>query len=423
MAVNPASLRAPAARPQVAPGLPGLRTLRSARFRLLLALTLVVVGASILGGVLLRQAADPAGQYAFDFAAYHAAATDVAAGRSPYAAEMFSGPVPAQGAVLYKYPPLLAQLLVPLAGLPLSVAAAMYFVIQWLAIMAGVWLAARAGGAARSAETLAWSAVAATYFLPCFDTLWKGNVSGLLVLAVGLMLAGPLGAGLGAGAATLLKTTPGMLVVPALVGGRRALFGLLVWLPLVAISVLASAPAWVDFLRVLPNLVSGPTLFANNLAPHSLVAFALPDVPVLADAARLASVGAGIGCVVGALALARRPGGWPSAVALAVAAMLLVPSSTWYHYLAVLLPVAAVRWPSASRSVRLGLTAGASAVTVGVAWLPLAVLGAAIVVISALAAPAGADRRRLAAGVTRPTSTSTMPTSTMPTKPAAGGST
>ncbi len=365
--------------------MPGVRTFRSARFRLVIGIVLCAAGWLVLGTVLLRQASNPAGQWGFDFAAYHTAAAELLAGRSPYAAEMFGGPIPAQGAILYKYPPLLAQLFAPLAGLPLALAAVVWFAGQALMILLGVWLAARAGGAPRSAETLVWSGVAATFFLPCFDTLWKGNVSGALLLFVGLGLAGGAAGAAGATAATLLKTTPAVLLVPAFARGRTTVRGLLAGLAVGGISLLLAPAAWWDFARVLPNLVSGPSLYATNLAPHSLVSFAAPDLPLVAEAARVAAIGLALGALGASVLLARRTGRWAAALTLAVAASLLLPSATWYHYLAVLLPIAAYAWPRARTRARLALLAGAGAISLGVAWLPLAVGGSALVVVTALA--------------------------------------
>jgi hypothetical protein len=373
--------------PPAALGRPGIRTFRSARFRLSLAALLWLAGTVVLGAVLVGQANDPAGQYAFDFGAYHAAAADVAAGRSPYAADMFTGPIPAQGEVLYKYPPLLAQLLVPLAALPLGSAAAIWFVAQAAAILAGVWLAVRAGGAASSIETFAWCAVAATFFLPNFDTLWKGNVSGFLALTVAVALVGGTAGGAGAMAATLIKTTPVVMLVPALFAGRRVLIGIALALPVLAVSVLLSPGAWLDFMRVIPNLLNGPSVFANNMAPHSLMATALPTLPLAADIARALAVGAGVAALGASVVLARRlASGWPAAVSLAVAASLLLPSATWYHYLAVLLPLAAFAWVRATRGQRFALLAGAGGITLGLAWFPLVVVGATTMVGGALAA-------------------------------------
>lgn len=369
---------------------PGVRVMRSARFRVCLASVLTAGGLIVLAGVLLRQAADPAGQYAFDFQVYYTAAGNVARGQTPYAASMFTGPIAAQGALLYKYPPFLAQLLVPLSALPLGVAAAVWFVLQFLAVYSATWLAARAGGAARSIETLAWCAAATTLFLPVFDTLWKGNVSGFLALAVAASVAGGMGAGVGVVSATLIKTTPVVLVAPTAVAGRRAFNGLLLGLPVLAVSMVLSPGAWVDFARIIPNLLAGSSNFPTNLAPDNLVSMGLPGLALAGSATRVLTVGLGIACLVTAVLLARSRPNWPAALTLAVAASLLLPSATWYHYLAVLLPLAAFAWPRAGRVARTGLAAGATMVTAGLAALPLTVVGAALMV----AATISATRRR-----------------------------
>jgi Glycosyltransferase family 87 len=365
---------------------PGVRTLRSPRFRTVLALALFAVGALVLGYLLVRQASDPDGQWAFDFATYHAAAADMAAGKSPYAPIMFEGPIPAQGegAQLYKYPPPLAQLLVPLAGLPVGPASLIFFAVQAVAVFGGTWLAVRAGGAPSTLETFAWSAVATTFFLPVFDTLWKGNVSGFLALAVAGGVIGGLAAGGAAFAATLLKLTPVVLIVPAVFAGRRALLGLAVGLPVLVTSFVLAPNTWFEFIRVIPNLISGPSMFPSNLALQSLAYYAWPDVPWAADLARLLSVGAGLVALAGSVVLARRAGGWPAALTLATAALLLLPSATWYHYLCVLLPLAAFAWPRAGLRARVGLFAGAATVTLGLAALPLTLVGAALMTGSSL---------------------------------------
>lgn len=354
----------------------------------MLALALTVVGALILGYLLVRQANDPKGQWAFDFTTYYGAAADMAAGQSPYAASMFDGPIPAQGtgAQLYKYPPPLAQLLIPISHLPLGLASVYYFAVQLAAVFGGVWLAVRAGGARPNLETLAWSAVATTFFLPIFATLWMGNVSGFLAFAVAIGLLGGMAAGGAAFAATLLKFTPVVLVVPVLFAGRRALIGLVVLVPVLAVSFVLAPSAWVDFLRVIPNLLSGPTLFENNLALHSLVTYALPGLPWAADVARAISVGGGLVALAGSVVLARRRAGWPAALTLSVAALLLLPSALWYHYLAVLLPLAAFAWVRAGRGTRVGLLAGGAMVTFGLAALPMTVVGAGLMTGSTLVA-------------------------------------
>src|SRR3954468_12116220 len=101
--------------------LPGVRTFRTRPFRLIVASTLLILGSLVLGLALVRQANDPRGQFGLDFADYRVASARMAAGLSPYAPERLQGPVDAQGTDRYRYPPVLAQLLVPTAGLPLGV--------------------------------------------------------------------------------------------------------------------------------------------------------------------------------------------------------------------------------------------------------------------------------------------------------------
>ena len=85
-----------------------------------------------------------------------------------------------------------------------------------------------------------------------------------------------------------------VLIVPALFAGRRALIGLLLGVPVLVTSFVLAPYAWVDFFRVIPNLLSGPALFANNLALQSVVSYALPGLPWAADVARVVSVAGGL---------------------------------------------------------------------------------------------------------------------------------
>ena len=110
----------------------------------------------------------------------------------------------------------------PLAGLPVGAAAAIWLLLQAAAVLAAMWIAMRAGGARRSLETLLWCGVAATWFMPVFDTLWKGNVTGFLALQVALALRRRRGSAASAIAtATLLKLVP-VVSGRGLAGGPRA---------------------------------------------------------------------------------------------------------------------------------------------------------------------------------------------------------
>jgi hypothetical protein len=102
--------------------------------------------------------------------------------------------------------------------------------------------------------------------------------------------------------------------------------------------------------------------------------------------ARAISVGGGLAALAGSIVLARRRAGWPAALTLAVAALLLLPSAAWYHYLCVLLPLAAFAWQRAGRGTRVGLLAGGATITFGLAALPVTVVGAALMTGSTLVA-------------------------------------
>lgn len=354
---------------------------------MVVAATLWLVGAGMLTAILARQAADPGGQYGFDFATYHRASAEMLSGRSPYATEMFHGPVPAQGpgAQLYKYPPVFAQALAPLAALPVHAAQLVWLLLQGLLVMIGVWLAGSAGGLAASPERLIWSGVAATWYLPVFDTLWKGNVSGPLAFLVGLGAFLGLRAGLAAGLAALVKGTTLTLVPVALLAPGATRRGLLIASGFGVVSVLAAPHAWLDYAAVLPNLVAGSTAFPTNLAPDALLFEHGPTgIAWLAGPVRAATLALGLGALVAGCRAARTAERWPFALTCGVAAMLLLPSSIWYHYLALLLPVAALAWSRATSTGRFVLVASGALVSVALVWLPLALAGAAGLLVTSL---------------------------------------
>jgi hypothetical protein len=366
--------------------LPGLRTFRSRLFREAVALAIAVIGLVLVGRLLAAQIASPTGQFAIDFGDYYGAARDVARGQTPYATAMLTGPVPSQGIGAYRYPPAFAQLLVPLTSQPLRSAATIWFGLQAACIFYAVWLAGTLGGAARTRERALWTLVACLYFLPAFDALWKGNVSGIVALQVALVLGGGFEAGVALATAVLLKVSP-VTLVPALMlgsGGRDeegSVFGrrgfVTTAVLIGAISIVVSPQAWLDYGRVLPNLLGGFVDYPTNLAPASIVTTRFADAASMAPLVRLLTLVASLGAIALAVWFARRPGGWAAAVTAGVAAMLFLPGSIWYHYLVALLPLAALAWPHASTIGRAALLAGAFLVYAGFGWwLPLATVGA-----------------------------------------------
>jgi hypothetical protein len=363
---------------------PGLRVFRSARFRATLAVTLLAGALYVLGGVLARQVADPAGQFAIDFTDYWVAAGRLSAEGIPYDSEMLAGPIDAQGTDRYRYPPVLAQLLLTVRDLGLHAAAWLWLTLQAVAIWCALWVSSGVGGARRSAERALWCGVAAAYFLPCFDTLWKGNVSGIQALQLALVAGGGAVGGMALATAVMLKVTPLALVPAAIGASSRVRLGLLVGggLPLV-VSVLAAPEAWLAYAQVLPNMLAGDAEFATNLAPASIAASAGLQPPAV-DLIRLASLVIGGIAIAAAALLVRRPEGWPAAVTLGIAGILLIPAALWYHYLVVLLVPAAIAWPRATLTVRLTLAAAAGLISLSLLALPLALVGAALMLATSL---------------------------------------
>lgn len=365
--------------------LPGIRTFRSRRFRVGLGVTLLACVGILMFAFLARQAADPRGQFGIDIAVYQRTVRDLAAGLPLYPRSMLDGPIAAQD-MLYKYPPPFAQLFWPLAWLPVGIANTIWGAIQAILAFASVWLAASFGGARVSRERILWTAVATMLFLPVWDSIWKGNVSVPQAFLAALSLGPAAASGFGAAGAILLKTTP-LALAPALItaGGRRRTVGLLALGGATAVSVLLAPRDWLDFVAIQPNLLVGHYVYTSNLAPASMAAVVFPDVPLLATVIRIAMVGLGLVCIAWAALVARRPGGWPAAVTLATAAALLIPGATWYHYLSMLLPLAAFAWPAATRRQRLLLVLGAATICIGLAWIPVAAVGAAFLLATTFA--------------------------------------
>ncbi|MGH2407815.1 MAG: glycosyltransferase family 87 protein [Candidatus Limnocylindrales bacterium] len=369
--------------------LPVVRAFAVPRFRLLVACLLFVVGALGAGGYLVSRASEPlaAGQFGIDFADYHAAAVRMGEGQSPYDADMLAGPIAAEGQHRYRYPPVFAQLLQPLAGLPLTDATWLWLAFQLACLVGAAWLAGSAAGMARSPERLLWTAAAVTWFLPDLDALWKGNVSGVQALLVALLFAPPGVSGGAAAVNALLKLTPLATAAIAFLRGRRdAIAVVLVGAAVTTASLLLAPLAWSDYMTVVGNLLRGSADYPANLAPAIQLQVAFGVGAPWTDLVRLATIVVGSGLLLLGLLWARRPGGWPGAATAGVAGMLLLPGAIWYHYLALLLPVAIHAWARAGSRQRLGLAIGAAAVSFGVAWLPLASLGAAVLVAASLIA-------------------------------------
>ena len=322
--------------------------------------------------VLLSSSGRPWGE---DFEAYYRAAERMAAGASPYTAAQISGPVDAVCPGCYLYPPFLAQVLVPFTWLPYEVAMAAWFALMYVGAYLATWIAGSIGGAQPSLERVLWTLAAVAFFFPVFQSNWLGNISSLIALLAILVAIGRATAGVGGSVGILVKLAPMAWWPAVFAAGRRSGLALVgSFLLLFGVSFVLAPDAWLEFPTVLRNLLVGSGDVHWNLS-WSVLAREAQLGTVAEMALRLSSVALAIAALATSAWVARYPGGLPAAVALATVTMLLLPDTLWYHYLAVLLPLAAMAWPRGAGAVRAALVLALAAVSVaGVVFSPLATL-------------------------------------------------
>lgn len=314
-----------------------------------------------------------------DFAAYYLAAERLLDGVSPYAAVQLAGAYAAVDPDLYLYPPPFAQVLGPLTFVPLEAAKVIWLLVCFGAAWAAAWVAAGIGGTPRGFERTSWTLAATLLFPPVVLAAWQGNVGTILSLTATLVAVGGATAGVAAAVGTLVKVVPGGLIPAALVHSRRSAIALLGTLLIaVVVSAVLAWSAWLDYPAVLVNMLAGGVNHSRNLAPHEVVG-RLGATEPLVSLARGVAVAVGIAAIAASMWTARRPFGMPVAALLGTVAMLIVPGTLWYHYLAVVLPFAVMSWARASASQRGIVLAGAVAMSAGlvVGGGTLTLLGAA----------------------------------------------
>lgn len=132
--------------------------------------------AALAGGAYFasRSGTDPE-IYSNDFNVYYFAAREILAGRDPYQRSL--GPW-----TPYLYPPFLAEALVPLALLPLPVAAYLWFLLSAVSIGAAAWMSAHLAGDEPDSHFRLVCAVGAVVIVSRFvvDTFDYGQVNNLL---------------------------------------------------------------------------------------------------------------------------------------------------------------------------------------------------------------------------------------------------
>lgn len=319
-----------------------------------LALGALIVILVLYDGLLGHAGPAFAANWGIDFGDYWLAAGRVLLGHSPYAPVMLAGPFPAIGLDRFRYPPLFALAAAPLTMFSESAATAVWAALSGLGFLAGAALAARAAGARLSLAWLFWTVMGLAFFLPVFDSLWKGNLEGLEVLLLGLAMNSR--SLFGSGALVLLgifKVAP-LAIWPAAIRRDPRSFvkavGLIGTLGLLSWPWLAAG--WRDYPTILANQLAGSSVYAANLAPASALALLVPNLPILATLARLVSWALAAALIVASLRWAPQPGGWPVALAAATMASLLIPAVLWYHYLALAVPFLCYAFVRSGRLMR-----------------------------------------------------------------------
>lgn len=272
----------------------------------------------------------------------------------------------------FTYPPFAALLMVPLAALPGTAAAALWIAASVAALLGTIAVVLRAQGRPVNPAVIAALGVASLALEPVWQTLSFGQVNLLLMLALLVDLHRPerRWSGVLVGLAAAIKLTPLVFVVLLVVTGHRdaarratATFAATALLGVLAVPREA-ASYWtvglLDARRV------GPPALAHNQSLYGaltrLVGEPAPTWLWLAVAVPVA---------VAVLAVARR--WWPedrsAATCLAAIAMLVASPVSWSHHWVWAVPIGLVLW-NRSRAAALAWTA--VFVTRPIVWPPWA---------------------------------------------------
>jgi len=373
---------------------------RNADERFVLALAALVgaigwLGVAWIGFLLFSQSPPRAGD---DLRLLLDAAGRAAAGQPLYLA---APPGTLQASSLfYSYPPLVAQAMVPLAGVPLVVV-----LVGWgIAATSGFLAVARALDDTGH-RLVRQVAAGLPYVFPFAVTLLFGNANAWFPLVFGLGIlallrpnrrtAGLAGVALALGAAVKLHPASVGLwwLVRWLRDGRRGVAGTVIVAGLVAglavllpSVLLGGTGPWVDYVAFLRSGAQTADLVGPlNIGPASQVALLLGGSDATARLLQVPVTVAALGITIIAAVRARDP---VEGLAWAVTASLVVLPVTWFHYPTALVPfaVAALARRDRAPTPRLvaalvvgALTTAALAIVAPVAvWLAVALVLAAV---------------------------------------------
>ena len=322
--------------------------------------------------------------FGLDLNAYEAAADRLVETGSPYSAELVAGPIANEGenvGIGYFYPPPLAQAFTLVRGVDHYLLAAIWTILQALMaflVLPLIWR--RAGGRPGFAPYL-WVTALGIASHPFQTALVIGNVSGWSAFLVGVLLvSNPPVQGALAGGLSLLKTTNAATFLVSLVERRSRLPATGLVLGLGTLSFIISPGAWWAWLEVLPNILRLPP--GGSPASVSLTSM-VRDTSVAGTAALVSAAGGAIILIL-ALLLARREGLSRRVIAAAVASGLLLNSTLWDHYLAVMIPILIATWPNVSGRWRALLVVGGLTHLVG--WFGLLGVQTAVIMFGGFVA-------------------------------------
>ena len=281
---------------------------------------------------------------AIDLIAYTSAADRLAATGSPYHPALFAGPIVSGDDIPigYFYPPVLAQVFLPLREIPHFTLAVGWSATQ--AVCLAILLPLIHAG--RSAVTLNGALIAIGFglvFYPLQIAIFGGNVSGWLAIGVAISLVnGPRIGGAVASVATAVKLLPLPMFAAAFTDRRARLMAALPLALIVAVSVLVAPQAWVDFVTILPNILRIGTAsgFSNVSPAHTLDEFGLAGLGLLIGWVLALCFG------IAAVITGMHEGYSNRVMAMAVFSVTFASSTLWDHYLAVLAPLILWAWPA-----------------------------------------------------------------------------
>ena len=331
---------------------------------------------AVLGRAMLSETPPEAG---FDLQLLLDAGKRVAAGGSPYDPNAVAGGLQARD-LFYSYPPVVAQFLAPISGLPTGLVLACWGLGAAAGLVAMAALLPRwpIGRPARAPAAISLDAAlltlaAAPFFFPLAVALLFGNVDAwfpLLFGAVALTLASSsaipsrmtsAAGGVALAVASAVKLHPATLAVwlaagrPGGPGLRRAAAfavgaAVAAGAAILAVSlVVGGAGPWREYIDYLGASGNADLASPVNIGPASQLALLAGD----SSLARPLAVVFGVIAVVATVAAAKLVRDPLEGFCWAVVASLVVLPVTWYHYPVALIPVALAAW-TRSRGTPLG---------------------------------------------------------------------